>query len=435
MKKRILLISYNYFPEPTGIGKYNGEMIGWFASQGYDCTVLTSYPYYPHWKVQEPYYKKRFWYTVERQHDTQSSGQIKIIRCPQYVPQKPSGLKRILLDMSFFMSATIPLIGLLFQKKIDFVICIAPSFQLGILGVIYKKLRGARLVYHIQDMQIEAARDLNMIKSKSLINILFKVEKFIFDQAAVVSSISDGMVGKISEKAKKPVLLFPNWTDTTLFYPIEDRASLKLAFGYKPTDKLVVYSGSIGEKQGLEAILHAANELRKFDDIKFIICGSGPYKIELQKMAEHLKLENLNFLPLQPFEKFNQFLNVADLHLIIQKSGASDLVMPSKLTTILSVGGLSLITANKGSGLYILAEKYNIGLLVEAENQPALNAGILAAVRDDFGQINKNARAYAETYLSIDNVMRNFEQNITNHVNSVSKENLREPEHESVPVS
>jgi hypothetical protein len=65
MKKRLLLISYNFYPEPTGIGKYNGEMISWFVSKGYDCTVITSYPYYPYWKIQEPYYKKRFWYTIE----------------------------------------------------------------------------------------------------------------------------------------------------------------------------------------------------------------------------------------------------------------------------------------------------------------------------------------------------------------------------------
>ena len=119
------------------------------------------------------------------------------------------------------------------------------------------------------------------------------------------------------------------------------------------TDKIVLYSGSIGEKQGLDAILYAANEFETLGRLKFIICGSGPYKKKLQTMAENLKLDNLRFLPLQPFEKFNQFLNLADLHLIIQKASASDLVMPSKLTTILSSGGLTLITANEGSGLYV----------------------------------------------------------------------------------
>jgi colanic acid biosynthesis glycosyl transferase WcaI len=259
-------------------------------------------------------------------------------------------------------------------------------------------------------MQIEAARDLNMIKSKTLIQALFKMEKYIFDQAEIVSSISDGMVDKIKQKANKDVFLFPNWTDTRLFFPIENRLEVRKEFGYKASDKIVLYSGSIGEKQGLDAILHAANDLRKIPTLKFIICGSGPYKTELQKIADNLKLTNVDFLPTQPFEKFNQFLNLADLHLIIQKASASDLVMPSKLTTILAVGGIPLITANEGSGLFTLVKKFNIGLIVEAENQVALNDGIVRAVNEDFSHFNRNARTYAEEYLSIDNIMRSFEE-------------------------
>jgi hypothetical protein len=79
MKKRILLIGYNYHPEPTGVGNYTGEMIEWFNAKGYDCTVLNSYPYYPYWKVQEPYCKKRFLYSMEERTDSKSNGKLKII--------------------------------------------------------------------------------------------------------------------------------------------------------------------------------------------------------------------------------------------------------------------------------------------------------------------------------------------------------------------
>jgi colanic acid biosynthesis glycosyl transferase WcaI len=408
--KRILLISYNYHPEPTGIGKYNGEMIEWFVRQGYDCTVLTSFPYYPYWKIQEPYFRKRFWYSIEERIDEQSNGKLKVIRCPLYVPAQPSGLKRILLDLSFLISALPPLIGLILRKKIDFIISVSPSFQQGMLGALYKKLRGGKLIYHIQDLQIEAARDLKMIKSKAFIKILFGIEKFIFAQSDIVSSISKGMVERIQQKSKKEVYLFPNWTDTRLFYPIKDLLNNRLSFGYKTTDKIILYSGSIGEKQGLDAILHAANDLRGFTDLRFIICGSGPYKNELQKIADNLKLNNVDFLATQPIEKFNEFLNIADLHLIIQKASASDLVMPSKLTTILAVGGIPLVTANEGSGLHKFVKEHEVGLIVEAGNQASLNEGILKAVNEDFSHLKNKARAYADDYLSIENIMAAFEQ-------------------------
>jgi len=407
--KKILLISYNFSPEPTGIGKYNGEMIAWLVKQGYDCSVITSYPYYPHWKIQAPYDKSSFWYSREESKDTSSGGKLTTYRCPMYVPKKPSGVKRMLLDFSFIISALFKLLLLLPGKKFDFVITVAPSFEVGLLGVLYKKLRKSKLLYHIQDLQIEAARDLEMIKSEKVVNTLFELEKYILDNSDVVSSISEGMVSKIQKKTDNDVFLFPNWTDVDLFYPIENRAALKEEFGFSPQTKIILYSGAIGEKQGLESIIHAAAEFKGDENVKFLICGSGPYKEKLQAQVKNSQLSNVIFFPLQPFEKFNKFLNMADVHLVIQKANASDLVMPSKLTTILSVGGLALITANRGAGLHTLVEKYKMGYLVDAENQASLNAGIKTVINEDFGNLSKNARSYAESFLAIEKVMQMFE--------------------------
>jgi colanic acid biosynthesis glycosyl transferase WcaI len=418
MKKRLLLIGYNFSPEPTGIGKYSGEMISWLVERGYDCTVVTSYPYYPFWKIQKPYDKNKFWYLTEKSTDVQSGGQLKIYRCPQYVPNKPSGLKRIILDLTFILSACLPVIRLLFGKRFDFVMSVAPSFQVGLLGVLFKKFHKSKLIYHIQDLQIEAARDLKLIKFKPAIKTLFRVEKFIFDKCDVISSISPGMVMKINEKAQKEVMLFPNWTDIKSFYPIDNKINLRKKYGYAPTDKIVLYSGSIGEKQGLESILHVADQLRNHADIKFVICGSGPYEEKLQQLAVKFNLQNVTFFPIQPTSDFNRFLNLADVHLVIQKAGASDLVMPSKLTTILAVGGLAVVTADVGSGLHSLINDYTVGVSTLAENTDALRDCILKVLTNDFSHINKNARLYAEAFLCRDKIMFSFEEFIQNRKTS-----------------
>lgn len=406
MSKRLLLIGGNFAPEPTGIGKYNGEMINWLVDNGYECTVITSYPYYPQWAVQEPYQRIKSWYRKEVLRD----GKLKVYRCPQYVPAKPSGKKRILLDLSFCLSAFFKLLQLIPAKKYDVVIAVVPSFQLGLLAVLYKKLRGAKFLYHIQDMQIEAARDLQMIRSKRAINMLLGVEKYILKQADIVSSISDGMMQKIGEKAEKDIFFFPNWVDTALFHPLEDKTALKLEYGFSATDKVLLYSGAIGEKQGLESILYAAQAMQDRKDLQFLICGSGPYKEQLQQQAQKMGLKQVTFLPLQSFETFNRFLNMADVHLVIQKASASDLVMPSKLTTILAVGGMALITANPGSGLHTLVQQHRIGLVVNAEDQEALNEGIRLAVGEEAHEVTQQARAYAAEHLSIGRVMRRFEE-------------------------
>jgi colanic acid biosynthesis glycosyl transferase WcaI len=220
------------------------------------------------------------------------------------------------------------------------------------------------------------------------------------------------MQEKIAAKTGKPVYFFPNWVDTDIFYPIADRAALKSQFGFQPSDIVALYSGGIGQKQGLEAILEAATFFTGRANVKFVICGSGPYKATLEALVEEKKLTNVYFFPLQPFEKFNAFLNMADVHLVIQKGDASDLMMPSKLTSILAVGGLAVITANKGSGLHDLVQKFQLASVVDAENQEQLNSALERFFSDNSGAkvIRDNARKYAEAYLNIHNVMIRFER-------------------------
>ena len=408
-RKRLLLIGGNFSPELTGIGKYNGEMVDMLANLGYDCTVVTSYPYYPHWRVQEPYTKTCGWFKKEIKITKEAgSHAITVFRCPHYIPEKPTGLKRIISDFTFCFSAFSKIFQLLFSKKFDYVLVVAPPFQLGLLGVMYKKIKRAKFFYHIQDLQIDAARDFNLIKSKFVINTLFKIEKYILKKADIVSSISEGMIKKIKRKHQREVVFFPNWVDTSLLSPLSDRDKLKSNFGFKASDKIVLYSGAIGEKQGLEAILDVAKVFLDRPGLKFVICGSGPYKKNLQEQKELQHLDNVVFLSLQPLELLNAFLNMADIHLVLQKSNAADLVMPSKLTAILSIGGVAVITASEGSSLHDVVYEHKMGILTEPENTSLLIEALELALHSDNQSIRQNARSYAKRFLSIDEIFRKF---------------------------
>ena len=412
-KNRILLLSGNYFPEPTGIGKYNGEMMDWLSTQNYHCGVVTSYPYYPHWKIQPPYTGKSFWYTSEYKRFL-TSPSINIYRCPQYIPAKPTGAKRILSDLSYFMSAFFQVTGLLFQKKYDYVLVVAPPFQVGLLGLLYSKIKKAKFIYHIQDLQIDAAVDLGLIKSKPLVRMIFSVERYILKKADFVSSISDGMIRKIKEKFDRPVILFPNWADTKSFSPIDDKTLIAKKFGYEPDDQVILYSGAIGEKQGLINMLESAKSLSGSPKLKFVICGSGPYKEALVESAKSMNISNnVQFLPLQSIAKFNELLNLASVHLVLQKKSDNELFMPSKLTTILSVGGLVIVTATEKTNLFRLISENNMGFAIEPENELLLTQAIEKATKGDHGLTKKNALQYADNYLKKDKVLTDYFSKIT----------------------
>ena len=94
--------------------------------------------------------------------------------------------------------------------------------------------------------------------------------------------------------------------------------------------------------------------------------------------------------------------------------------MPSKLTTIMAVGGIAVITANEGSTLFSVVNKYQMGIVVEAEDKDALAKGILKALSSDRQILQGNARKYAKEFLCVDAVMAAFSAEVFRR-----KENLK----------
>jgi len=403
---RVLVLGINCFPELTGIGKYTGEMVNWLAENQHDTTVVTSFPYYPYWKVQAPYsgtfYKQEVF----------NHGKLMVYRCPMYVPETPSGIKRLIHEATFFLSSFFVVFGLLFKKKHDLIFAMAPPFHLGFLALFYRFFKGGKIVYHIQDLQVDAAKELKMLPS-SFFTVLFALERFILKRVNYVSTISEGMIKRVKAKFAKEILFFPNWVDTSNFAPIEHRDSLKQNWGFSAAEKIVLYSGSIGEKQGLDALIRIAKHLESYPHIQFVICGTGPYKEKLIDMSAAYNLLNMHFLPLQANNVFNQFLNMADVHLVLQKGDASDLVMPSKLTTILAVGGLALVTANSGTTLSDVVNEHQMGVVIVPEDETLLANTIVEITAKDMDTLRVNARAYAEQYLNKENILKKIMSDLT----------------------
>ncbi|MFL5731032.1 MAG: WcaI family glycosyltransferase [Cytophagaceae bacterium] len=402
-KLKLLVYGINYSPELIGIGKYTGEMCQWLAARGHEVEVITAMPYYPEWKTHDKY-RGRF-------HFTEIIEGVKVHRCPIYVPKNVKGSTRVLHDFSFMISSAWFWLGSLF-KSYDAVITIYPPLVSGLFPSLYKLIRRKPMIFHIQDLQVDAARELNIIRSKFFLAILEKTEKLWIRQASYVSSISEGMKERILRKGvpAEKYLDIPNWVDTDKIKPQAKDMKYLQELGFSKTDKIVLYSGSIGEKQGLEMILEVAEALKERKDVFFVLAGEGMMKEKLQKDALKKGLSNMKFLPLQPYEKLSRFLSIADLHLVLQKKAASDLVMPSKLTGILAAGGIAIVTAEMNSKLYGLLNKHDAAVLIEPESSNALEEAIRRNLDSKPDEIGQNARTYAETNLSINSSLLPLEE-------------------------
>jgi len=138
-------------------------------------------------------------------------------------------------------------------------------------------------------------------------------------------------------------------------------------------------------------------------------------------MVKKEQLDNILFFPLQPYELLPNLLRMADIHLVIQKKKAADAVLPSKLTSILSAGGNSIITAEMNTELGNLVRKYpGIATLIPSEDLSALVNAISTIAdqtiisRDSYNHV---AREYAVTQLGKNSVLKNFEEHLLSIVN------------------
>ena len=398
----ILIYDINYYPELTGVGKYTGEMGAWLAKQGHTVDVITAMPYYPEWEIH-PAYKGKGWFTEYIEG-------VRVQRCPFYVPKEVTSLKRMLHEFSFVLSSLVYWLPALFRKRYDVVLCVAPPFHVGLLPVLYSKLRRTSLWLHLQDLQVDMAKELKMLTNPFFLKLLFYIERFILKRATVVSTISEGMVQKTAEKnvVLNPCILFPNWVDETHIRPLSATESLRAELGLSQADKVVIYSGNLGEKQGLELIIEAARQFSAQTDVKFLICGSGGGKAKLESLVSQYQLTNVLFQPLQPYERLSALLATGDVHLVLQKKSASDLVLPSKLTSILAAGGCALVTAVPNTTLHDVITNNQMGILIEPESTNALVEGIQQALHSDLSHVRRNARTYAKQNLGKEAILHRF---------------------------
>lgn len=399
---RILIHGINYSPDLTGIGKYTGEMGAWLVKQAHEVDVITAMPYYPQWK-KNPAYKGKIWFT-----ETVAGAKVK--RCPLYIPEHVDGKKRMIHEFSFLLSSSVYWILALF-KSYDVIFTPYPPLIIGFWPRVYKLFHPkATWVFHIQDLQVDAARELGLIKNKKLLHVLEKIELYWLRKADYVSSISAGMKHKILSKgvAEARYLMLPNWAEVDVIKPLTKTESLRNALGIDPSKKVVLYSGNLGEKQGVDLIVHAAKHFSTNDNLLFVIAGDGASKERLQKHASENHVKNILFMDLQPYNKLAAFLAIADIHLVLQKKSAADLVLPSKFMSILSAGGVAIVTAEPGTTLYEMIDANGLAYICEPENEEAFTSLIEKVVQDDTSHIALNARKYAEAHLGIDSILGKF---------------------------
>jgi colanic acid biosynthesis glycosyl transferase WcaI len=410
---RILIYGLNYSPELTGIGKYTGEMAAWLAEHGHDVRVVAAPPYYPAWRIRDDY--RGAWYRTER-----VPGEPVVFRTPLYVPARPTGLKRIAHLISFMLGSVPVMLREIFWQP-DVVFTVEPTFFCAPLAIFVARTAGAACWLHVQDFEVDAAFELGLLPAQGPIHdAALRTEKFFTFAFDRVSGISSRMVERAIVKGVHAgrVVLFPNWVDVDSIYPLDPAAnrsnSIRRQLAAEVPDiankVILLYSGNMGTKQGLELLAPLAESFAAEPRIHFVFCGDGSFRAQLESLVAHRS--NVSLLPLQPLDRLNDLLNAADIHLLPQRASAADLVMPSRLSAMLSSGRPVVATAEPGTQVAMVVE--GRGLVVPAEDPGALHAAVLRLIEDPALRLRlgQAGREYAVEHLGKQMVLDQFDRDL-----------------------
>ena len=389
----------NYAPEPTGIAPYNTVLCEHLSRTGHEVRMVTSFAYYPSWKKSAE--------DSGRLYRTDEMRNVPVHRCWHYVPAKANALKRILHEGTFVLSSFLRQLTL---PAPDVYMVVSPPLLLGAAAWLLGKIKRRPFVFHVQDLQPDAAAGLGMLKQGALMRALYWLEGFAYAKASRVSGITPGMLHAFRSKGVEDskLVLFPNGVVMPDLSVRPAAGLFRARHGFGTDDFLVVYSGNLGVKQGLDILVEAARSVGG-NRIRIVICGEGAQRGKLEEMVQAYGLRNVSMLPLQSDSGYRELLVDADLCVITQQSGSGGCFFPSKLLTTLAWQKPVLTVADEESELVLAMRDGKFGTNV-APGQPhklATAMELLAGDKDLLAAYATAGRQYVSRF-EMERVLTDF---------------------------
>ncbi|MEO6569820.1 MAG: WcaI family glycosyltransferase, partial [Opitutaceae bacterium] len=347
---KVLLWGINYAPESTGIAPFNRELCEFLVARGHEVSAVTAFPYYPLWQKQAE--------DRGRLHRAEKMGGVSLYRCWCYVPSRVTTLRRILHELSFCVVSTVRILCL---SRADVYIVVSPPLALGLFAWIATMLKSSRFLFHVQDLQPDAAVGLGMLKRGWLVRVLYGLERLAYAKAATVSGISHGMLTAFAEKRVPETrrVMFPNWlrAGSAVHRDASSRATARKRFRVEAGAFLAFYAGNLGKKQSLEILINASRLLSRDVDAELgrkvwlIIAGDGAGRADLERSLRAERNAQVHLLPLLSDADYESLLVAADVALITQAAGSGRFFFPSKLLSVLAAGLPVVAVADESSEL------------------------------------------------------------------------------------
>lgn len=370
---RLTVIGLNYRPEITGVAVYTAGLAEGLARDGgHSVHVVAGYPHYPEWRVHAGFTG------LSRNDDTAG---VKVKRLRHYVPARPHLLNRLAMELHFGLRAVFSA-----WDEPDVLLLVTPALFSTAVAVLRARVKGTATCIWVQDIY-----SLGVSESGAGGRIgawaLRRVERAVVGSASTIVVIHERfkryLVAELGIAADR-VDVVRNWCH--IEDAPEDREETRRDRGWAPDDIIVLHAGNMGLKQGLENVVSASEIAEsRGSRVRFVLLGDGNQRSALQAAGGNSHLE---FLRPLPEDEFRATLAAADVLLVNERPGLTEMSVPSKLTSYFQ-SGLPVIAATDRSsvtadelavaGAGIRVDPAAPGALVEAAERLAIDANLALA--------------------------------------------------------
>lgn len=357
----ITFIGINYTPETTGIAPYTTAMARALAADGHRVRVVTSMPHYPAWQISDGYTDHR---TMRELIDG-----VAVLRLRHFVPRHPTVITRSLMEVAFAARALMASWG-----RPEVVVLVSPALLSSWLVRLRARSTHTPVIVWVQDIYTLGVVQTGA--SARLGGLLRSIEGGLLRGASAVVAIHDRFRRFLVDELKVDagqVAVVRNWSHL-ISDPADTqtRTETRSRLGWDSDETIVLHAGNMGAKQGLENVV-AASELAaaRGSRVRFVLLGDGHRRRDLQQMGSNPRLQ---FLDPVPDAEFAATLASADVLLVNELPGLTEMSVPSKLTSYFATG-LPVLGAVDATS--ITAEE-----LVAAGAHPPVPAGDPEALLD-----------------------------------------------------
>jgi colanic acid biosynthesis glycosyl transferase WcaI len=323
---RIALLGVNYAPEVTGIAPYTTALAKGLHERGHDVRVFTSFPHYPEWRVPSDLA------TGLREEILDG---VAVQRLAHYIPSKPSGVRRAAFELSFgarLLTAS--------WTRADVVICVSPALLASAAALARGRVTRNRpaLGLVVQDLYSRGVVETGLA-GLGLEGAAIRLESAVLRASDGLVVIHDRFRERVIGRLGVPetqVSVIRNWTHIEQTPPF-DIAAFRSSMGWGEDEVVVLHAGGMGAKQALENVVQAAKLAdNQHERVRFVLLGAGSRRDALIRAAQGVR--SVQFLEPVGDEVFGKMLRAADVLLVNEGVGVTEMAVPSKLTSYFSAG-------------------------------------------------------------------------------------------------